>query len=89
MISGWVFHAKEPGELSLNHEVETALWVPLARLVDPAHHVEYPTPIGGFPGILVGEPDRHVVWGLTYRFLEIFFSSVGRPLPERWSFERR
>jgi hypothetical protein len=50
--------------------------------------VEYPTPIGGYPGILVGEPDRHVVWGLTYRFLEIFLDVLGRPLPERWVRDR-
>jgi len=33
-----------------------------------------------YPGILVGEPDRHVVWGLTYRFLELFFVALGRQL---------
>jgi hypothetical protein len=32
----------------------------------------------------VGGPERHVVWGLTYRFLEIFFEIVGEPLPNRW-----
>lgn len=89
VISAWVFHAKEPGELRLNHEVETALWVPLATLVDPVSHVEYPTPLGGYPGILVGEPDRHVVWGLTYRFLELFFEVLGRPLPDRWTNRER
>jgi hypothetical protein len=58
--------------------------VPLTRLVDPQHGVEYPTPVGDFPGILVGEPDRHVVWGLTYRFLEILLERIGHPLPHRW-----
>ena len=85
VISAFVYHLpRAPGELVLNHEVESALWFPLRSLVDPAHHVEYPTPNGGYPGILVGEPDRHVVWGLTYRFLEILFDSLGRPLPDRW-----
>ena len=37
-----------------------------------------------FPGILVGEAGRHVVWGLTYSFLESFFRAVDRPLPDRW-----
>lgn len=86
VISAFVYHVPAtPAALVLNHEVETALWFPLSRLVDPAHHVEYPTPYGGYPGILVGEPDRHVVWGLTYRFLEIFFDSLGHPLPNRWN----
>jgi hypothetical protein len=30
-----------------------------------------------YPGILVGDPDRHVVWGLTYRFVEMFRSVAG------------
>ena len=44
-----------------------------------------------FPAILVGNPERHIVWGLTYRFLEVFFEVVGHPLPDRWSdgFPRR
>jgi 8-oxo-dGTP pyrophosphatase MutT (NUDIX family) len=84
VISAWVFHAKEPGDLTLNEEVETALWVPLRRIVDPRQQVEYTTPYGAYPGVLVGEPDRHVVWGLTYRFLEIFFGALGHPLPNRW-----
>ena len=88
VISAHVYHCPAPGELALNHEVASALWVPVVRLVDPAYHVEYPTPIGGYPGILVGEPDRHVVWGLTYRFLEIFLDVLGRPLPERWVRDR-
>ena len=84
VISAHVYHCADPGELVLNHEVAAALWVPLARLHDAAYHVEYATPYGGYPGILVGEPERHVVWGLTYRFLEIFLAALGRPLPQRW-----
>lgn len=84
VISAWVYHVKEHGPLVQNYEVATTLWVPLTRLLDPRHGVEYPTPIGGYPGILVGEPDRHVVWGLTYRFLEIFLERIGHPLPHRW-----
>ncbi len=76
VISAWVYHVKEHEPLVTNCEVETTLWVPLARLVDPSHRVEYPTAAGGFPGILVGEPDRHIVWGLTYRFLEILLERI-------------
>ena len=57
------------------------------RVLDPERHVEYTAhSVEGvrFPGICVGEPDRHVVWGLTYRFLEVFFEITGRPLPDRW-----
>jgi 8-oxo-dGTP pyrophosphatase MutT (NUDIX family) len=84
VISAHVYHAEHDGPFALNHEVETAFWVPLATLVDPRHHVEYPTPWAGYPGIRVGDPERHVVWGLTYRFLEIFLARLGSPLPDRW-----
>jgi len=36
------------------------------------------------PGIRVGSADPHVVWGLTYRFLETFLALLGQPLPARW-----
>ena len=86
VISAFVYHVVDPGPLKPNREVEQAFWFPLASLFDPERHVEYPVTWGGglcFPGILVGEPERHVVWGLTYRFLEVFFEIIGRPLPNR------
>lgn len=85
VISAYVYHLPEAGPLAPNHEVEETLWVPLADLVDPRHHVEYPVASMGFPGIRVGDPERHVVWGLTYRFLETFLALLGSPLPDRWT----
>jgi 8-oxo-dGTP pyrophosphatase MutT (NUDIX family) len=87
VISAWVYHLEQPAPLALSDEVEEAMWVPLRQLVDPRHHVEHPTPWAGYPGILVGRPERHVVWGLTYRFLELFLERLGHPLPDRWSRE--
>ena len=84
VISAYVYHLPEAGPLAPNHEVEETLWVPLRDLVDPRHHVEYPLASGGLPGIRVGDRERHVVWGLTYRFLETFLALLGRPLPDRW-----
>ncbi len=80
MISAFVYHHQSPGPLRANHEVEEAFWVSLSVLSDPARRVEYSHPLLGaetYPGILVGDPDRHVVWGLTYRFVEIFLSVAG------------
>lgn len=85
VISAYVYHlGEDAGPLAPNHEVEATLWVPLATLVDPRHHVEYPVASVGYPGIQVGDPQRHVVWGLTYRFLETFLATLGHPLPDRW-----
>jgi 8-oxo-dGTP pyrophosphatase MutT (NUDIX family) len=90
VISAFVYLARAQGELAINHEVQDAFWFPLDGLLDRARHVQY-TAHGEFefPGILVGEPDRHVVWGLTYGFLESFFSAIGSPLPDRWTEEMR
>jgi len=86
VVSAYVFHAPSPDSLSLDaKEVADAMWVPLHYLVHPDNHVEYPMQYGEhevvFPGIGLGPGDTRVVWGLTYRFLEIFFEVIGHPLP--------
>jgi len=86
VISAFVYHVPAPPPLVLSDEVEQAFWFPLAQLHDPRRHVDYrfgPESEFCFPGILVGDPGRHVVWGLTYRFLEVLLAALGRPLPER------
>jgi len=88
VISGFVYHLEKPALLRPNHEVREAFWFPLPELCDPARRVDYTWALAPgaprYPGILVGEPRRHVVWGLTYRFLEVFFETLGEPLPNRW-----
>lgn len=87
VISAFVYRVDQPGPLCANREVEAALWVPIARLLDPVHHVDYEyrlAPGSTWPGIVVGDPERHVVWGLTYRFVERFFELLpGVTLPPR------
>lgn len=87
VISAYVYHVANPEPLAPNHEVQEAFWFPVSQLLDSGRHVKYPhATYGGkqLPGILVGDPDRHIVWGLTYRFLDVFLSVVGEPLPEKW-----
>ena len=87
VISAFVYHVPAPPSLETNHEVREAIWFPLTGLLEPGRQVDYRMGSRGMqplPGIVVGDPDRHVVWGLTYRFLEVFFQVVGRPLPNRW-----
>jgi len=87
VISAFVFHAVDPQPLRLNYEVEHAFWFPVSSLLEAERHVEY-TAISRsdarFPGICVGDRERHIVWGLTYRFLEVFLELSGKPLPNRW-----
>jgi len=92
VISAFVFHHPAPGRLVANHEVATTHWVPVFELGDELRRVDFSHPAvpeQTYPGIVVGEPDRHVVWGLTYRFVEIFLDVIGRPLPTRWSEDLR
>jgi 8-oxo-dGTP pyrophosphatase MutT (NUDIX family) len=90
VISAFVYHVPEAPPLVVQaEEVQSAFWVPVALLAEPARHVDYrmrhELGIFGMPGIRVGDAEGHVVWGLTYRFLESFLDLVGRPLPNRWS----
>jgi 8-oxo-dGTP pyrophosphatase MutT (NUDIX family) len=87
-VSAFVFYARAPGPLELNHEVRDAFWFPLASLLDRERQIEHPADAESnrlFPGILVDEPRGRVVWGLTYRFLDRFLSVLGQPLPGRAS----
>ncbi len=67
--------------LVMNYEVAETLWVPLTWFEDPARVIDYrhpPYPEISFPGVVVGDPERHIVWGLTFRFLDAFFEILGR-----------
>lgn len=70
VLSAFVYVIDGPRVLIPNHEVRETLWVPVRRLLDPEHHVDHRWGIGRFPGIVVGEPGRHVVWGLTYQLVD-------------------
>jgi 8-oxo-dGTP pyrophosphatase MutT (NUDIX family) len=84
VVSAFVYHLERRVPPTLNYEVRDALWVPMPALVDPDRRVPFYWPREQrethYPGILVGHPDRHIVWGLTYRFLEIFFTALGHQL---------
>lgn len=87
LVSAHVYHLERSGALEPNHEVREAFWFPVADLLEPTRHVDYLHPAMRdirYPGILVGIPERQVVWGLTYRILEGFFALLECPLPERW-----
>jgi 8-oxo-dGTP pyrophosphatase MutT (NUDIX family) len=88
-ISAFVYFVTDPAPLLLQpEEVQSAFWVPFDLLSDPSAQVDYHLrhELGTFdmPGIRVGEPEPHVVWGLTYRFVEDFLAILGTPLAQRW-----
>ena len=77
VLSSFVYRVETRGLLIPNHEVREALWVPVARLVDPTCRVGHRWGLSRFPGICVGVPDRQVVWGLTYGLVEELLRVVG------------
>jgi 8-oxo-dGTP pyrophosphatase MutT (NUDIX family) len=87
IVSAHTFHLERDQPLSLDpKEVRSAFWFPLTELRSESRRTthtipQFPDRI--FPAILVGEPGRHFVWGLTYRFLEEMFALIDRPLRDR------
>ncbi len=85
IVSCYVYQLQNPVELRLNYEVETALWVPASRLLDPTHTFEYvrpDIPDRSFSGIRLSDNEQHVLWGMTHRFLTNFFDILKKPLPQ-------
>lgn len=89
VISAHIFAIEGAPKFELEtSEVQSAFWFPLAGLLEESRHVEHrivELPETLFPGVVVGEPGRHIVWGLTFRFLERLFGMVERPFPHPWS----
>jgi 8-oxo-dGTP pyrophosphatase MutT (NUDIX family) len=86
VISAFVFHVVDPDPLTPNYEVKEAFWFPFDALLDSQRYVDHAVAHRAgthAPGILVGQPGRHIVWGLTYRFLEDFLEVLGQSLPKR------
>ena len=84
VVSCFVYALNGTGPFQLNHEVADVLALPVSRLLDPIHWTEVHYQAWGgmvFPGINLGEGDERVIWGLTYRFLERFFTLLGYTLP--------
>jgi 8-oxo-dGTP pyrophosphatase MutT (NUDIX family) len=82
-IAGYIYHLEELAAVTASPEVEEALWVRSSALLEPKNQVDYTVSYapGTFPGIVVGKPDRHIIWGLTYRFLESFMRALGEKFP--------
>jgi 8-oxo-dGTP pyrophosphatase MutT (NUDIX family) len=86
LVSAFVYEMSVRPELELNREVAEARWMPIAEIASAERQVwrefEYSGGKIELPGIRVFDDERApVLWGLTYRFLEVFMRVVGRPIP--------
>lgn len=77
VVRPYVFAIGPEPRLTLSDEVNTAFWVPLARLRDVAVRRTVDLDIRGsvrtFPAYVLGE---HTVWGMTERILTPFLELV-------------
>ena len=86
-VSAHAFHLHEDQPFALDPaEVQEAMWFPLVGLHDIDRQVEHVVPAMPdvrFPGVVVGR-DHHVVWGLTFRFLDRMLDTLGHPFERAW-----
>ena len=83
-IACFVYLIPDRPELTPNYEVGDTLWVPFRQLVDKNAHIPFTwanSPERNFNGIKLDKRGDRVLWGLTYRFVESFFSLIGYRLP--------
>lgn len=86
VVSGFVYALPSVPVLTANHEVERAFWLPLSELLDERRHVErdfcYREHSLALPAIQVlDEEAAPVLWGLSYRFVEILMELLGGRIP--------
>jgi len=85
VVSAFVYAVRETPPLVLSSEVEQAFWLPMARFLEAERHVQRSYSYRGLeimlPAIQVLEGEGPVLWGLTYRFLELFLRLAGEELP--------
>ncbi|MGH0037368.1 MAG: NUDIX hydrolase [Myxococcota bacterium] len=84
-VSAFVYGLESPPPLRPNHEVHSAFWLELGTLQDPARHLErrfeYLDGWLDLPALRVLDAEGPVLWGLSYRFLELLMERIGRPIP--------
>ena len=79
-VSCFVYALPTLSVFTLSSEIRDSFWVPIARLCDPARHVTAPVIFGGkaldTPAIILPEPEKPVLWGITYRLIIQFMQIV-------------
>jgi 8-oxo-dGTP pyrophosphatase MutT (NUDIX family) len=78
-IQPWVWALRgETGPFRLSAEVASVHWVRLADLLDPARQAPFPYVHEGMELVLPSlDVGGLVIWGLTYRMVEIFAGVLG------------
>lgn len=85
-VSAYVYGISGNPSLRPNHEVRDAFWTPLHHCTDPrrqsVREFSYLDVPMSLPTIrLLEDKDGPVLWGITYKFMDDFMSTIGRPIP--------
>ena len=85
VVSAFVYGVEAAPAVTPNYEVADTRWLALGELERPARHVErdfvYREHTLGLPAVQVFDPPAQPLWGLSYRFLELFMGALARPIP--------
>jgi 8-oxo-dGTP pyrophosphatase MutT (NUDIX family) len=85
VISAFVYGVFGSPALRPNYEVAEAFWVGIPTLTDPARQVRrkfsYLEQELELPALDLLGPGQPVLWGLSYRFLELLLGHAGRKIP--------
>jgi hypothetical protein len=82
LVAPFVYELPERPRITINHEVNATVWIPLSWILAPDSWVSYDMDRPGqqlsFPAFRYRD---YTVWGLTYRILFGFFALLGREIP--------
>lgn len=85
VVSAFVYAVDRNVELTPSHEVEQAFWLRFDEIESPARHIrrsfQYHDHEIQLPAIRVLDDEGSVLWGLSYRFLELLMTRAGRTVP--------
>lgn len=82
-ISCFVFKPQHTLSPLGNHEVADLVWLPLSHLTDPSNAHFFTHPLASdvtMPSVMINEPKKQILWGLTLRMLANLFDVLGEQL---------
>jgi 8-oxo-dGTP pyrophosphatase MutT (NUDIX family) len=71
VVTPFVFHLQKASILTLNHEVQEVVWVPLAYFAEVKHRDSMEWPVAGIPLRLpCYRFEGRLIWGLTLKMID-------------------
>jgi 8-oxo-dGTP pyrophosphatase MutT (NUDIX family) len=85
LVSAFAYVVPTSVDIRPNYEVHSAHWIRLVDALDADRHIVRTFLHRGreldLPAIRILDDDAPVLWGLTYRFFDVFMRVIGHPIP--------